>query len=288
MANSTPPNSMNGTINPDIAKSAGVGTEATKPPLVENHCSTWSSMSLTLACYSVTQLCLTLCNPMDCSTPCLSVHHQLLEFTQTHVHWISDAIQPSHPLLAPFPPAFNLSQHQSLHQWVGSSHHVAKILELQLNSCSYVFNYQLCMWIQTISQMWLQFRPLSQVWPYLLSCKIRSWSSHTCLKPTHSKLNLLIPGPLKAASSLGPQSQKQHQKPGSHPLLPSFLSTSTSLPPTRPSNPLLSPVASNFWLPLHPSTASHSQCPLSSKPGNINPSDVFLRIIVIPLLFMTL
>ena len=60
---------------------------------------------------SVTQLCLTLCNPMDCSTSGLPVHHQLLELTQTHVHGVEDAIQPSHPLSFPSPPAFNLSQH---------------------------------------------------------------------------------------------------------------------------------------------------------------------------------
>ena len=69
---------------------------------------------------SVTQSCLTLCNPMDCSTPGFLVHHQLLELAQTHVHWVSDAIQPSHPLLSPSPPAFNLSQHQGLFQWVCS------------------------------------------------------------------------------------------------------------------------------------------------------------------------
>ena len=61
---------------------------------------------------SVAQSCLTLCNPMDCSTPGLPVHHQLPEFTQTHAHWVGDAIQPSHPLSSPSPPAFNLSQHQ--------------------------------------------------------------------------------------------------------------------------------------------------------------------------------
>ena len=80
---------------------------------------------------SVTQSCLTLCNPMNCSTPDLPVHYQLLEFTQTHVHRVSDAIQPSHPLLSPFPPAPNPS-HQSLFQWVNSSHEVAKVLEFQL------------------------------------------------------------------------------------------------------------------------------------------------------------
>ena len=64
---------------------------------------------------SIAHLCLTLCDPMDCSTPGFSVHHQLPEFTQTHVHWVSDAIQPSYPLLSP-PPALNLSQHQGLFQ----------------------------------------------------------------------------------------------------------------------------------------------------------------------------
>ena len=69
---------------------------------------------------------------MDCSTPGLPVHHQLPEFDQTYVHGVSDAIQPSYPLLSPSPPAFNLSQHQGLFQRVSSSHQVAKLLELQL------------------------------------------------------------------------------------------------------------------------------------------------------------
>ena len=68
----------------------------------------------------------------DCSTPGFPVHHQLPEFTQTHVHWVSDAIQPSHSLLSPSPPAFNLSQHQGLFKWVSSSYQVAKVLEFQL------------------------------------------------------------------------------------------------------------------------------------------------------------
>ena len=71
---------------------------------------------------SVAQSCLTLCDPMNCSTPGLPVHHQLPEFTQTHVHRVSDAIQPSHPLLSPSPPAPNPSQHQGLFQWVNSLH----------------------------------------------------------------------------------------------------------------------------------------------------------------------
>ena len=86
---------------------------------------------------SVTQLCPTPCDPMDCSTPGLPVHHQLPESTKTHVHWVGDAIQPSHPLLSPSPPAFNLSQHQGLFQWVSSSHQVAKVLELQLQHQSF-------------------------------------------------------------------------------------------------------------------------------------------------------
>jgi len=81
---------------------------------------------------SVSQSCPTLCDPMNCSTPGLPVHHQLLEFTQTHLHQVGDAIQPSHPLLSPSPPAPNPSQHQSLFQWVNSSHEVAKVLEVQL------------------------------------------------------------------------------------------------------------------------------------------------------------
>ena len=68
---------------------------------------------------SVSQSCLTLCNPMDCSTPGLHVHHQLLQFTQIHVHWVSDAIQPSHSLSSPSPPVLNLSQHQGLLKWGG-------------------------------------------------------------------------------------------------------------------------------------------------------------------------
>ena len=76
---------------------------------------------------SVAQYCLTLCDPMNHSMPGLSVHHQLPEFTQTHVHWVGDAIQPSHPLSSPSPPGPNPSQHQGLFQWVNSLHQVAKI-----------------------------------------------------------------------------------------------------------------------------------------------------------------
>ena len=86
---------------------------------------------------SVTQLCPTLCNPMDCSMPGFPVHHQLLDPTQTHVHRVGDDIQPSHPLSSPFPPALNLYQHQGLFKWVTSLHQVAKVLEFQLQHQSF-------------------------------------------------------------------------------------------------------------------------------------------------------
>ena len=89
---------------------------------------------------SVTQSCPTLCDPMDWSIPGLPVHHQLPEFTLTPVHWVNDAIQPSHRLSSPSPPALNLSQHQGLFKWVSSSHQVAKVLEFQLQ-------YQPFQWI---------------------------------------------------------------------------------------------------------------------------------------------
>ena len=93
---------------------------------------------------SVTQLCLNLCDAMDCSMPGFPVHHQLPELTQTHVHWVGDAIQPTHPLLSPTPPVFNLSLHQGnesvLFKWVSSSHQVAEALEFK-------FQHQSFQWI---------------------------------------------------------------------------------------------------------------------------------------------
>ena len=80
---------------------------------------------------SVTQSCPSVCHPMSCNMPGFPVHHQHLDPTQTHVHRVSDAIQPSHPLLSPSPPVYNLSQHQGLFQWMSSSHQVAKVLEFQ-------------------------------------------------------------------------------------------------------------------------------------------------------------
>jgi len=86
---------------------------------------------------SVIQSCLNLCDTMNCSTPGIPVHHQLPESTQTHVHWVGDAIQPSNPLSSPSSPALNLSQHQGIFQWVSSSHQVAKGLEFQLQHQSF-------------------------------------------------------------------------------------------------------------------------------------------------------
>ena len=104
---------------------------------------------------SVAQLCLTLWNPMDCM-PGLPVHHQLPEFTQTHVHWVGDAIQPSHPLSSPSLPHFNFSQEQDLFKWVSSSHKVAKVLELQVQ-------HQSLKWIfrTDFLQDWLVWSPCS-------------------------------------------------------------------------------------------------------------------------------
>ena len=87
---------------------------------------------LTHSCCSVTKLCPTLCDLMDCSTPGLLVHHHLLEFAQVHVHSISDAVQPSHPLMPSSPPALSLSQHQGLFQSVVCLYQMTKTLELQL------------------------------------------------------------------------------------------------------------------------------------------------------------
>ena len=100
----------------------------------------WGVITSIVQFSSVTQSCLTLCDPMNHSTPGLPVHHQLLEFTQTQVHQVSDSIQPSHPLSYPSPPVPNPSQHQSLFQWVNSLHQVAKVLEFQLSHHSFQRN----------------------------------------------------------------------------------------------------------------------------------------------------
>ena len=104
-------------------------------PCSECRDSTNYKLSSTIS--SVTQPCPTFCDPMDCGTPGFSVHHNLPEPTQTHVHCISDAIQPSYPLSFPSPPTLILSQHQGLFKWVTSSHPVARVLEFQLQHQSF-------------------------------------------------------------------------------------------------------------------------------------------------------
>ena len=132
----------------------------------------------------VVQSCLTLWNPMDCGTPGLPVHHQLLEFTQTHVYWVVDAIQPSHPLSFPSVPTFKLSQHQGLFKWVSSSYQVAKVLELQLQHQSF-------QWILEL----ISFR---MDWLYLLAAQgtlkslLQHHSSKTSILPCSASFTLQL------------------------------------------------------------------------------------------------
>ena len=95
--------------------------------LFTKSCNAWK-----LIVSSGIQSCPTLWDLMDCSTLGFPVHHRLPELTQTPVHWVIDAIQPSHPLSSPSPPAFSLSQYEDLFKWVSSSHQVVKVLEFQL------------------------------------------------------------------------------------------------------------------------------------------------------------
>ena len=118
--------------NPKCRKESDKTEQLSKQAWVANEENFWELLLLSVQFSSATQSCPALCDPMNCSTLVLPVHHQLLEVTQTHVHRVSDAIQPSDPLSSPSPPAPNPSQHQSLFQWVNSSHEVAKVLEFQL------------------------------------------------------------------------------------------------------------------------------------------------------------
>ena len=148
---------------------------------------------------SVPQSCQTLCDPMDWSTPGFPVYQWLLELIQTHVHRVSDAIQPSHPLSTPSPPAFNLSQHQGLFQGVSSSHQVAKVLEFQLQHQSFRwifrtdFLYNWLLWFPLGLTGWIswQSKGLSRVFSnttgqkhQFFSTQLSLWSSshiHTWL-----------------------------------------------------------------------------------------------------------
>ena len=117
----------------------------------------WSFIPSVSVQFSLVALsCLTL-RPHGLCMPGLPVHHQLLEFIQTHIHWVSDAIQPSHPLSSPSPPAFNLSQHQGPFRWISSSHQVAKVLEFQPQHLSFQWifrtNVHLLMFLPTNSMI---------------------------------------------------------------------------------------------------------------------------------------
>ena len=94
------------------------------------------------------------CNPMDCSMPGFPVLHYLPGFAQTHIHWVDDDIQPSHSLFPPSPPSLNLSQHQGLFQWAGSSHQVSKVLEFQLQHQSFQWIFRV-----DLGLTWLIFCP---------------------------------------------------------------------------------------------------------------------------------
>ena len=118
----------------------------------------WVMYSVQLS--SDAQSCPTLCNPMNSSTPGTPVHHQIWEFTQTHVYWVGDSIQPFHPLSSPSPPAPNPSQHQGLFQRVSSPHQVAKVLAFHLQHQSFQWTSRTLGWIDWIS---LQSKGLSRV-----------------------------------------------------------------------------------------------------------------------------
>ena len=112
-------------------------SKKTKDLYIENYKALVNRISQSVQFSSVAQSCPTLCDPMNCTTPGLPVHHKLPEFTQTHVHRVGDAIQSSHSLSSPSPPALNLSHHQGLFKWISFSHQVAKVLEFQLQHQSF-------------------------------------------------------------------------------------------------------------------------------------------------------
>ena len=131
---------------------------------------------------SVAQLCPTLCDLMDCNTPALPVHHQLLEFTQTHLYWVSDAIQPSHPLSSPSPPIYTLSQLQGLFQLVSSSHQVAKVW-------GFIPSTHIVLFFSTFSQILSSSYWITQAWKYAFT---QAYSHH----PLYSSIPLLSLPPL--------------------------------------------------------------------------------------------
>ena len=134
---------------------------------------------------SVAQSCPTPCDPINHSTPGLPVHHQLREFTQIHVHWVSDAIEPSYPLLSPSPPALNLSQHQSLFKWISSLHQVAKILEFSASTSVPPMNTQ--DWSPLGWTGWIS-KGLSRVVPNTTVQKHQFFGFSFLYSPTHTSI----------------------------------------------------------------------------------------------------
>ena len=187
----------------------------------------------------VTQSCPTLCDPMNCSTP--GFHHQLLESTQTHVHWVSDAIQ-----LSPSPPTFNLSQHQGLFQWVSSSYQVAKILELQLQYQSFQWlfktDFQRFMksWFSTKSvdqhtvhpKTLSSIRICSELQAHLSSPRKRLYCTQCLLKQVISFFRSASPGLLLAVKGITDVSlSNSHPGPHSPPHIPCLVHSQILLAP---------------------------------------------------------
>ena len=207
-------------------------------------------------CCSATQSCLTLCDPMDYSTPGFPVLHCLLEFAQTHVHWVSDAIQPSCPLPSPSPPALNPSQHQGHFQWVGSSHQVAKVLELQLEHQSFQWIFRVdsfrINWFDLLASFFFSPHFLRQVFAML---------THTSL-PSERVTSLHWMCGILVRACLGWSNRKSHLEP---PVWTEYLrwgrlwggfdSTAHSSHPGRRSFSFLCSV---FFLSLRGTGCSHS------------------------------
>ena len=139
---------------------------------------------------SVAQSCPALYDPMGCSMPGLPVHHQLPKLTQTHVHWVSDAIQPSHPLSSPSPPSFNISQHKGLFKWVSSLRQVIKVLEVQLQHQSFqwmnVQDWSPLGWTGWIS---LQSKGLSRVFSNTSVQKHQFFGAQVSYSPTLTSIH---------------------------------------------------------------------------------------------------
>ena len=141
------------------------------------------------SCCSVAKLFLSLCSLMDCSTPWFPVLHHLPELAQTHVHWIDDAIQPSHPLLSPSTPSFHLSQHQSLFQWVGSLYSGGQSTGASASASDLPMNTQDWFSLGLTALISLQSKGLSRVFPnttvqkhQLFSTQLSLWSnSYICI-----------------------------------------------------------------------------------------------------------